>query len=113
MGAFDTSDTTALTVEELKKLVVTGSGRGPVEEKLQECGVNPQEVTASVLMSVRNGKIEGSRWMVTGSLGLVTVLTAKLGGERGKTMELDLGDLSVFPFPGDEARKSRVIQGLE
>ena len=105
MGAFDTSGATALTVEELRKLVVTGSGKEPVEEKLQECGVDPEEVTASVLISVRNGKVEGSRWMVTGSLGMVTVLTAKLGGERGKTMELDLGDLTAFTFPGEENPK--------
>ena len=92
MGAFDTTGATALTLDELKKLVVTESGKEPVEMKLQECRVSPQDV-------------EGSKWVVTGSLGMVTVLTQKLGGEKGKTVELNLEDLSVFSFPGDEDPK--------
>ena len=87
-------------MEELKKLVVTGSGREPVEEKLKKCGVAPQEVCTSILMSVREGRVEGSKWMVTGSLERVTVLTQKLGGERGKTVELNMEDLSLFPSTG-------------
>ena len=59
-----------LTEEELRHLVVHGTGLN-VAAKLQKHGAVAEEPCKAIIMSVEQGKVQGSMWMVTGNLGSV------------------------------------------
>ena len=101
MVFYNISKASTLTHQELERLRVMGVGMA-INAKLAECGGEAAEITACILMSVEQGKIKGCKWLLSGGLGEVSVPTLRLGGERGKTVKLDLKDLTVFNFPGDE-----------
>ena len=101
MVFYNISKASTLTHQELERLRVMGVGMA-INAKLAECGREAAEVTACILMSVEQGKIKGCKWLLSGGLGEVSVPTLRLGGKRGKTVKLDLKDLSRFDFPGDE-----------
>ena len=101
MVFFNISKASMLTHQELERLKVMGVGMA-VNAKLAECGREAAEVSACILMSIEQGKIKGCKWLLSGGLGEVSVPTLRLGGERGKTVNLDLKDLTAFNFPGDE-----------
>ena len=59
-------------------------------------------------MSVKDGKIQGYRWVVTGSLGEASVSNLCLSGARGQRVKINLGDLSRFIFQGDSDPREAV-----
>jgi hypothetical protein len=99
MGAFDTSEATALTREVMEKLKVRGAG-SKIKAKLQACGATGGEVCAAIILAVEGTKIKGSKWTIVGNLGQVDVSTERLKGERGMVVKVDLSDMTKFPFPG-------------
>jgi hypothetical protein len=98
MVAFDTSEATVLTTEEMGHLVVEGSGTA-IKEKLEACGAEEGELCAAMVISFRGGKVKGSRWTLLGDLGLVEISTHRLDGARGVIVTVDLTDMSKFVFP--------------
>ena len=107
MVLYDISKASTLTNQEVDRLKVMGIGM-EVNAKIAECGGEPAGATAAILMSVEKGAIKGCKWLLTGGFGEVAVPTQRLGGERGKTVMLDLRDLSRFNFPGDEDPRNAV-----
>ena len=107
MVLYDISKVFTLTCQELDRLRVMGVGT-EINAKLAECGGETAGATAAILMSVENGTIKGCKWLLSGGFGEVAVPTQRLGGERGKTVMLDLRDLSRFNFPGDEDPRNAV-----
>ena len=99
MGAFDTSEATAITREEMEKLKVAGAG-DEIKAKLQACGATGGEVCAAIIIAVEGAKVKGSKWTIVGNLGQVDVSTHRLKGERGVVVTVDLSDMTKFPFPG-------------
>lgn len=101
MPLFDVSKASTLGSTDLGRLTVKGLGVD-LQAKLTESGlIQDKEAAVAVLIKVEGGKLQGTCWTLVGGLKTVVVPTHHLGGERGKTVSLNLGDLSVFTFPGD------------
>ena len=66
MGAFDTSEATALTREEMEKLKVAGAG-SEIKATLQACGATGGEVCAAIIIAVEGAKVKGSKWTFVGN----------------------------------------------
>ena len=95
---FKVHKASVLTEEELGHLVVRGTGLN-VAAKLQEHGAVAEEPCAAIIMSVEQGKVQGSMWMITGNMGSVKFSTGKVGGGRNVNVWLNLTDLTQFSFP--------------
>ena len=98
--SFIVKDMEDLSTRDMEALTVTGLGP-EVKDKMAEAGAKQGEVAACVVMKCKDGKVAGARWVLTGSLGQVSISTHRLGGERGHKVKVDLGDLTKFSFPGD------------
>ena len=70
MAVFDTSGATVLTPDEMRLLVVEGSGAA-IKEKLESCGAEDGELCAAIVLSVKGGKVKDSRWTVHGNTALI------------------------------------------
>ena len=116
MAVFDTSEATVLTPDEMRLLVVEGSGAA-IKEKLESCGAEDGELCAAIVLSVKGGKVKGSRWTVHGDLGLVEISTHRLDGARGVIVTVDLTDMTQFEFPATTdprlgANRSEWVEGV-
>ena len=80
---FNTKEAMALSVGDLERLKVTGLGT-EVSRKFTACGAAQEAVTAGVVISIRDSKIQSARWMVTGNLGEVGVSTHRLAGSGAR-----------------------------
>jgi hypothetical protein len=93
----------ALPANALQACVIRG--RGPsVAAALKRFGWGAEAACITAVVSLEKGKILGTRYEVRGTLGTVNLSLAKL--QRGGTMrkvKLDLTDLSVFEFSGENS----------
>ena len=85
-----------LTEEELGHLIVRGTSLNVVA-KLQEHGAMAEEPCAAIVMSVEQGKVQVSMWMVTGNLGNVKFRESGREQELECVAQLDGPHTVLFP----------------
>ena len=71
-----------------------------VGRTLRRAGWNGKTPVASVVMTIENGKVMGSRWVLRGNLGQVKVPLRRVQEEdQHLKATIDLRDLSQVTFP--------------
>ena len=106
MPLFDIKGASTLSPEELDKLKIGGLGL-ELDAKLGKCGAGTDGATATIIMAIEKGKIRGCKWALKGRYPDVKIPASRLGGEDRKVV-LDLSDLSMFNFPGDQDPRNGV-----
>ena len=103
-----------LRSELMRKLTVSSAG-GDVRRCLKTFGLGSSKAAGTVVVKVRNGKVEGSAWKLLGGAGKARVKVCDLlgtsTGEDSWLMELNMKDLSVFDFDGVAGNVSRWKNG--
>ena len=104
-----------LAVEHIHKLVTDSRGKEEVREVLKRFGGRSTKAAVTTIISCKNGRIVGSRWMVLGGAGKPDLKVKELiggGGEEDWKMKLNLTDLSIFNF-NDTGAKANFSQWVE
>ena len=104
-----------LSVEQIHKLVTNSRGKEEVREVLKKYGGRSTKAVVTAIVSCKNGRVQGSRWMVLGGAGKPDLKVKELtgGGEEDWKMKLNLTDLSIFKFNdiGAKANFSQWVEG--
>ena len=58
-----------LSVEQIHKLVTNSRGKEEVREVLKRYGGRSTKAVVTAIVSCKNGRVQGSRWMVLGGAG--------------------------------------------
>ena len=77
---------------------VTGTGP-PLKNALKRGGWDGITPMASVMVSYQQGRVEGTEWLLRGSLNEVSVPMRRISGDTKMFLTLNLTDLSRFSFP--------------
>ena len=104
-----------LAVEQIHKLVTDTRGKEEVREVLKRFGGRSNKAAVTIIVSCKNGRIQGSRWMVLGGAGKPDLKVKELlggGEEEDWKMKLNLTDLSIFKF-NDTGAKANFSQWVE
>ena len=110
--SFIVKDMEDLSTRDMEALTVTGLGP-EVKDKMAEAGAKQGEVAACVVMKCKDGKVAGARWVLTGSLGQVSISTHRLG-VRGATRSRwtwGISPNSPFPVTGTPGRPVTRVTG--
>lgn len=106
MPLFNIKGASTLSPEELDNLKISGLGL-ELDAKLGKCGAETDGATATIIMAIERGKIRGCKWALKGRYPDVKISASRLGGQDRKVV-LDLSDLSMFNFPGDQDPRNGV-----
>ena len=77
---------------------IAGTG-AHASNALKRAGWDAKTPMAAVMMTVSNGSIQGTEWILRGSLGDVVVPLQRVQEDKLMRAALNLNDLSKFKFP--------------
>lgn len=98
----------------MRKLTTSSAG-GDVRKALKSFGLGTSKAGGTVVVKVRDGKVEGSAWKLLGGAGKARVKVCDLLGPSQENdqwvMELNMKDISVFDFQGVAGNVSKWKDG--
>ena len=106
MPLFDSNKASTLASTDLGRPTVKGLGAELQAKSVESDLIKEKEAAAAVVIKVEGERIMGTKWTLVGGLKQVAVPTHHLGGERSKSVMLDLSDMSVFSFLTGAGRTS-------
>ena len=83
----------ALGEQNKDNLTVTSSSN-TIEFELQRRGAVATQATGAIVLNVEAGRVKGSRWFLTGDLGVIVIKGDKLGLKKTVEVTVDLKKIS-------------------
>ena len=106
------ADLQPLTVGNKADLTVASS-KNTIGGELRRRGADASLATGTVVIVIRQGQVQGSRWMLTGDLGPVWITGDKLGlGNKRMEASIDMSDLASWDFPTAEDTRTSSNQSF-
>ena len=92
------ADLRALTESNKVDLTVSSTSN-TIAVELERRGSVATRATGTVIVNVEGGLVKGSRWFITGDLGVVIIKGDKLGIKKSVEVSIKMKKLAEWSFP--------------